>query len=362
MRRPSRLGRLVAAMVAVLVGCGRGPGEGGAGQGAGLAGGAAAGAFLERYLDGDGRVVRHDQGGDTVSEGQAYAMLLTAASGDRDRFERAWGWAREHLRRPDGLLSWHWRDGRVVDPSPASDADLDAARALVMAGRRFDDPALTEAGVELGRAVLDHETVEVGDDLVLVAGPWAVERRVVNPSYLALCAFADLQKASGDARWGRMAGGAERVLRDLTEGGRLPPDWAVVDRRGSARPIGRPDEPERPARYGLDAARVPARLAEDCGGPGPGLAARLWPALRGLDGRGAAIAYDLDGARQDRNDHPTGLVGAAAAARAAGDTAAAGQLMAQAAEQDRRVPTYYGSAWVALGAAWLGVEPGKETR
>ena len=62
------------------------------------------GGFLDRYVDGDGRVVRHDQGGDTVSEGQAYAMLLSVAADDRSRFDRVWGWTRAHLRRSDGLL------------------------------------------------------------------------------------------------------------------------------------------------------------------------------------------------------------------------------------------------------------------
>ena len=38
--------------------------------------------FLDAYVDPDGRVVRRDQGGDTVSEGQAYALLLATAVGD----------------------------------------------------------------------------------------------------------------------------------------------------------------------------------------------------------------------------------------------------------------------------------------
>ena len=37
---------------------------------------AAANAFLDDYVDDSGRVVRTDQGGDTVSEGQAYGMLV----------------------------------------------------------------------------------------------------------------------------------------------------------------------------------------------------------------------------------------------------------------------------------------------
>ncbi|MCV6004958.1 glycosyl hydrolase family 8, partial [Escherichia coli] len=64
-------------------------------------------------------------------------MVIAAAVGDEDRFRAIWGWTRSALRRPDGLLSWRWADGRVVDANSATDADLDAARALLVAGRRF---------------------------------------------------------------------------------------------------------------------------------------------------------------------------------------------------------------------------------
>ncbi len=36
--------------------------------------------------------------------------------------------------QPDGTMAWRWQGGQVVDTSSASDADLDAARALVLAG------------------------------------------------------------------------------------------------------------------------------------------------------------------------------------------------------------------------------------
>ena len=38
--------------------------------------------FLDDHVDDDGRVVRHDEGGDTVSEGQAYAMLVAVGIDD----------------------------------------------------------------------------------------------------------------------------------------------------------------------------------------------------------------------------------------------------------------------------------------
>ena len=49
---------------------------------------AAARRFLDAYVDLDGHVVRRDQAGETVSEGQAHPLLLAVALGDRATFER----------------------------------------------------------------------------------------------------------------------------------------------------------------------------------------------------------------------------------------------------------------------------------
>src|SRR4051812_20189332 len=85
---------------------------------------AAGSRFLDQFVAGDGRVIRHDQGGDTVSEGQGYAMLLAVRAGDEASFTRVWRWTKANLQRDDGLFSWQWRDGHVADPSPAADADV----------------------------------------------------------------------------------------------------------------------------------------------------------------------------------------------------------------------------------------------
>ena len=49
-------------------------------------------AFLDEYVESDGRVVRRDEGGDVVSEGQAYGMLIAVAVDDEDRFRAIWDW------------------------------------------------------------------------------------------------------------------------------------------------------------------------------------------------------------------------------------------------------------------------------
>jgi endoglucanase len=275
---------------------------------------APAAAFLDRYVASDGRVVRLDQGGDTFSEGQAYALLLSALAGDEARFDRVWRWTRTHLQRRDGLLAWHWQGGRVVDAEPASDADVDTARALALAAERFHRPGLRAQARRTAAAILRLETV----DGALVAGPWARERGVTNPSYLSPSAATTLGRL-GDARaWRRVRERGLSAARQLTAGPQLPPDWAVVGSvsRGettatTAQATGPPDAP----------AILP-RTRDSHGAPGAGRS-------------------------------PVALVAAAAAAHAAGDDHARDRLLAAAEALDAERPSYYGSAWVALGRELL---------
>ena len=232
--------------------------------------------FLETYVDPDGRVVRHDQGGDTVSEGQGYAMLIAAAIGDEATFRRVWSWTDRELRRDDGLFVWHWSDGAVVDDGAASDADVFIAGALSLGARRFDDAELTEAADRISAAVLELETFDATDGRrVLAAGPWAAEAGVINPSYAVLPLMSRLWW-DGQWAWAGVASGTRQVLDELTRNApHLPPDWASlgVGEDGQAWP-----EPSgRPPRYGWDAVRLPVQLAADCNQLGRRVAARMWP-------------------------------------------------------------------------------------
>jgi endoglucanase len=66
------------------------------------------------------------------------------------------------------------------------------------------------------------------------------------------------------------------------------------------------------------------------------------PALRNLDGSGAGDWQ-----------HPVALVAAAAADEASDDPDAAAARLDEASALQWRYPTYYGSAWVALGRIML---------
>lgn len=310
-------------------------------------------AFLQGYVDPDGRVVRRDQSGDTVSEGQAYAMLVAVGTGDGKTFRRVWGWTQQHLVRPDGTLSWRWADGAVVDASSASDADLDAARALVLAGQKFGDLDLLADGLKLGQAVLDVETVETSSGRVLTAGSWTTsDPWAFNPSYASPVAYAVLGQASGDSRWADLAAGSRAVTTRLLSAVELPPDWAQVHADGRVEPMpGAAGHGGDGVRYGYDATRLPLRQAESCSADDRALAARLATPLE--QSPGSAAERDLGGRPLTTDRSVVGLAGEAAALVAAGDPGQARDRLAEAATLQQEVPTYYGGAWAALGPIFL---------
>jgi endoglucanase len=313
---------------------------------------AAAASFLARYVLPTGRVDRIDQGGDTVSAGQAYGMLMTVALGERQRFALIWRWTRTHLNRGDGLLASDWRRGRVIDPNSASDADLDTARSLILAGRRFHVRAYRQEGQAMARAILAHETERRGRSLVLLAGSWARRPSIVDPGYWAPRTFEILAAATHNKRYMLLERSTVQLAGELTASApHLPPDWAKVSAAGVPQPIagapgrGRASTP----RYSLDAARLPIRFAEACDARASQIPEAMWRFFSTQPPSTIGFAYSLDGRLLASAQNPTVLVGAAAAAQSTGQTAAQDRLLAQADAINTRFPTYFGSAWIALG-------------
>jgi endoglucanase len=315
-------------------------------------------AFLQRYVEPDGRVVRIDQGGDTVSEGQAYAMLLAVVARDRDTFGRVWEWTRENLRQPNGLLAWHWEDGKVASNESAADADLDAAWALLLASERLGMRYRAEA-LELASDVLEHETVSLDGRSLLVAGDWATTfPAVVDPSYFAPGAFAALGRASGDPRWEQLERTSREVLGRLTERpSGLAPDWAVVEADGEAKPTPPPGEGGE-AIFGYDAVRVPLWQAESCAGRDGRLAGGMESFFDETATAEPAATYSLEGEPRGGPPGAPILVAAAMASAGAGDDTGAVNWMRGAEDDVKAAPTYYGMALLALGRAALEREGG----
>ncbi|MBS1678107.1 MAG: glycoside hydrolase [Actinobacteria bacterium] len=319
----------------------------------------AARSFLDRYVEPDGRVSRTDQGGDTVSEGQAYAMLLAVVARDRRTFADVWGWTRENLRRPDGLLSWHWEDGKVVSTASAADADLDAAWALLLASERLGPSEYRREALALANAILEHETVSLAGRSVLVAGSWANHfPAVVDPSYYAPAAFSALGRASGAPRWKQIAETSREIVAQLTERTTgLAPDWAVLESDGTAKPTAAPGHGGGPI-FGYDAVRVPLWQAASCDGRDTPLAARAAGFLDRKIGSAPAATYSLEGEPRGGSPGAPLLVSAAAASAATGEAAASEEWLARAEAAVGAEPTYYGAALLALGRATIEPQGG----
>jgi endo-1,4-beta-D-glucanase Y len=309
--------------------------------------------FLDRYVAADGRVIRRDQGSDTVSEGQAYGMLIAVALGDEARFDQIWRWTRDNLQRADGLFAWRWAVGRVIDWQPATDADLAIASALALAGERFSERDDVIEARRIADAIIDRESVATSEGKLLVAGPWATISRTVNPSYFMINAMSRLLWATNDWNWSSVASTSRRVIDGLTDTfPHLPPDWAIVGRSTTdATATSSPDG--RSARYAYDAVRVFVQLAVDCNSSGRAIAARGWTFFRTIDASDLAAEYSLEGKPLTDYGHPSALVAAAASAEAAGRRDAGASLLDAATSLDDDYPTYYGSAWIALGRLWL---------
>src|SRR5258707_519922 len=246
---------------------------------------AAASRFLAKYTRPDGRVVRLDQGRDTVSEGQAYGMLLAEVAGDYRAFQRIWLWTHRHLQHRDGLFSFHTNArGKVTSRQPASDADLLIAWALL----RYSGPKAAvwhRAGRRVAHAILAYELASgPGGMLVLTAGPWATGSpagSTLDPSYWSLPAMESLARLTGSNVWHRLAVSAVTLTGQLSRNGKLlPPDWARLDSAGAAQPEPAPAGSEPRGQYGPGAARTGIWVAASCGAPARARASRRWPLLR----------------------------------------------------------------------------------
>ena len=284
-------------------------------------------------------------------------MLLSVAAGDRRRFDAAWDWTRTHLLQPDGLLAWHWANGTITSSEPAADADVDAAYALELATTRLHEPSDLAAAASMAAAIAGSETVGTPDGTVLVAGPWAVgPPAYVNPSYASPSELAALAELPGEAQtFAALAAGTRALVGQVLGSAALPPDWVQLTSGAPADVT--PQGSGTDDRYGFDAVRIPIRWAASCTTSERRAAAVLWPVLgpTALHGRATVDLGLRRGAIHARGavKSPVGLVAAAASGWAAGHRDEALGLLSRAERLDHEHPSYYSSAWVALGRVFL---------
>jgi endoglucanase len=368
-------------------------------------------SYCRHFIKADGQVVIPEEGGGTISEAQAYAMLRAVWANDAGVFNRVYGWTYRNLSRAathgDHLLAWRWGpkpDGAwgVLDANSAADANLDYALALILAERKgWQAPPGLPAYPEEVRAVLGDilakEVVALPDGaLILTPGNWhePAPPYLVNPSYFSPAAYRlfapvsaggnessrpdvgavrepplqpDLPVTHNRARWVALHQSAYGMLAELNRGlgGQagvgLFPDWCRVDAAGRLSPA-----PGKDTRFGWEAVRVPFRVALD----------RLWfhedraaallqekflPFFKGQWQAGGRLfaVYAYDGAPAVDYESPVLYAGVLAGALGAGDREFAREMAQKILSFYREdgdaawfeAPDhYYANNW-----AWLGL-------
>ena len=152
---------------------------------------------------------------------------------DEETFDQVWGWTQENLQvRPnDNLLTWQWGpNSGVIEDFAATDAEEDAALALLFASKRWDDSGYEDDARTLLDSIWEEETAEVGGRRVLTAGDWADDNPgsvVVNPSYFAPYAYRIFDEVDPSRDWSQ----ANRLLLR-----RARPDRGVPRVRRRLRP------------------------------------------------------------------------------------------------------------------------------
>jgi endoglucanase len=266
-------------------------------------------AYRRRFIQADGRVIDWEGQGRSTSEGQAYAMLRSVLIDDPKTFDLALKWGENNLRRsgPNSDTLWAWRWGPespsdaaqatsapvtavtitaspqasprasesppsqwgILDENFASDGDIDAATALILASRRWNKPEYLRLAQAKIRDIWALSTIDLQGKRYLLPGPTAAfvkdDRIELNPSYLAPYAFRLFAQVDPDHNWTEMANDSYRILDAVSAVSPvgLPSDWIALSREGQPKMSVITPPSNLVSRYGYDAYRVWWRVSLD---------------------------------------------------------------------------------------------------
>ncbi len=165
--------------------------------------------WKEQFVAADGGVVDPEEGNRVVSEAIGYGMLITAAMGDKETFDKIWGWGSKFTGNPPTSLLG-WLNG---GSNSATDADTDMAYALLMAAKQWGGN-YAAAGNAFASLAAARDT----QNNLLYAGEQF--KTAVNPSYYSPGFYRAF------TGWDAISSTTKGVLESCAQSfGGLLPDW-----------------------------------------------------------------------------------------------------------------------------------------
>ncbi len=223
--------------------------------------------FVEDCNNGRYRV-KFDNTSETVSEGIAYGMLLSAYMADKTLFDGFWLYYKDNVNG-NGVMNWKINGcSGAKENNGATDAELDAAFALIVADYQWASTGninYKSDATTLITAIKNHE-VEA-NTFVLKPGDQFGGSQITNISYFSPAYFRAFGVFTNDtAFWNQVASKAYTVINNnLTQNnavGGLVSDWCEAS--GAYAPIAVNYGFNQAGKtYSYDAARTPWRIAVD---------------------------------------------------------------------------------------------------
>ena len=154
----------------------------------------------------------------TVSEAIAYGMLITVYMDDEEVFKNLYNTWKTNGGNGGGM---NWRIGCNGGTGSATDADVDAALALVMASKQWNNSSYLSDGKTIIKWIAQNDFDN--NNSLKPGNQW---NDAFNPSYATLGHFRLFEKVSGDSKWSTLREKAAKDLlacQDAKTG--LVPDW-----------------------------------------------------------------------------------------------------------------------------------------
>lgn len=196
-------------------------------------------SYKTGFTDNQMRVIDHDAGDRTTSEGQAYGMFFALVANDRSSFDGLLRWTQQNLAQGDlgeHLPAWLWGHGadnqwHLLDPNSAADADIWMAYTLLQAGSAWNEPRYTKIGLALAHQIAAREVVDVPGLGVMVApGATGFQHGSTyrfNSSYVPLQLVLGLNHFVPDGPWKKIAGSVPTLIKESAPHGFVS-DWTDI--------------------------------------------------------------------------------------------------------------------------------------
>jgi len=162
------------------------------------------------------KVIRPENGNDTVSEGIAYGMMIAVYFDDKPLFDGLYKYWMAHVAS-NGLMTWCIPAGSgscSASGGTATDADEDAAFAMLEASKQWTSGGYGGTATTMINAVM---TTDMSGSYVKAGSNYSATG-ITNPSYFAPAMYRAFATATGNTAWNTLADNSYTLLNNALMG------------------------------------------------------------------------------------------------------------------------------------------------